>query len=272
MKNEKLEFSNYLTKDIIPVSIAGVVDRLVLHPFDTIATTQQLHNIHFSTAVRKIMNGDGIRGYYRGMLAPLISAAPVRISTYSSYFIAHDILGKEFPKNPLLAIALAGMISGFTETTLVCPSECYRTMKTHQQAVNFSPRKLFRGYTPLLFRTMIENTIAIAGSDLLKQALQEDVKNDVLSTYVTGTISGAASQFIITPIDLVKTKVMTDNHRSSLSAHIRNVWLEGGIFKSAPSKMLRMGIGNGLILGTTSILRRLIHDDPALTHESLKNV
>lgn len=260
-KKGDVDSNQIVQRHVIPVAAAALVDRAILHPFDTVATVQQYSNRGMRSSFKDIFHKHGFKGFYAGFLGPLVTAIPMRISIYTTYFVIRDHAKDYYPSiSAGTTMLLAGIISGVVETTIVCPSESYRTRKACQVDMRdmYKFNGLFRGYFPLLFRTTTENTIALAGSDIMLKTLPSDLRDKPFMPYLTGTISGMISQIVITPIDLVKTRVMSDSQNRSISTHLGEIWKTKGFFKSAPSKLARMGLGNGLILGTIEVVRRIL--------------
>jgi len=92
---------------------------------------------------------------------------------------------------------------------------------------------------------------------MLKE-LPDQLRHNHYMPFVTGTLSGMTAQFVITPIDLVKTRFMADYSSKTILSHVKEVVKEGHLFRSAPSKMLRTGVGNGFMLGTMALVSKWV--------------
>ena len=67
---------------------------------------------------------------------------------------------------------------------------------------------------------------------------------------VTGSVSGSFAGFIVTPFDVIKTKLMTQN--ASTSEVISTIWKEEGIkgmYRGAGIRMIYLGVGGSAFFG-----------------------
>ncbi len=75
------------------VSYAAIIDRCLAHPVENLITAHQNKGGKIIPVSRDMLKG-GLRHIYAGFFGSLLSAIPIRISTYSTFFVAHDYFKK----------------------------------------------------------------------------------------------------------------------------------------------------------------------------------
>ena len=249
-----------VTNNLIPVSVAAVTDRVIFHPMETVITARQDKGERIPKIIRGMFS-KGIKTFYPGYLPSIISSIPIRMSIYSTYHIVKEYGEKNTALSAMNIMLAGGVLSGIAEALILCPSESYRTRQILNVTVKnqFHPRTLYSGFLPLVFRTSLENSICLIGSDLLMERMNDEQKRSSYTPYVTGLISGAASQVIGGPIDVLKTRVMkTVGQNIGIVENAKALLNEQGFFRSVGLRALRAGICNSMMLGTTAVVQKLM--------------
>ncbi|MGV3740221.1 MAG: MC/SLC25 family protein [Gammaproteobacteria bacterium] len=243
---------------IFPQAAAGVLDRVIFHPWETINTLKQDSALGYKDVVKSYWGKHGLRGFYQGYLPNVAAAIPIRVSIFGTYsFVTEQ--GKYTQYSPAAISMFAGILTGFFESTILCPADAYRVRKTLPDTAKlpFHPRYFFKGYSSLLLRTSIENTICLLGADLLIQMFTDENTTSVsLLRFFCALISGAASQYVSTPFDNIKTRQMkmVDSNYPEV---IKSLYKEGGFgtfFRSAHAKAGRAGVCNAMMIGTSKLI------------------
>lgn len=260
-----------VTKNLIPVSVAAVADRVIFHPIETVITARQDKGERIPQIIRGMFS-KGIKTFYPGYLPSIISSIPIRMSIYSTYLIVKEYGEKNTALSAMNIMLAGGVLSGIAEALILCPSESYRTRQILNVTVKnqLHPRILYSGFLPLVFRTSLENSICLIGSDLLIERMSDEQKKSHYTPYVTGLISGAASQVIGGPIDVLKTRVMkTVGQNIGIVENAKALLNEQGFFRSVGLRALRAGICNSMMLGTTAVVQKLMKNlDEPCTQDS----
>lgn len=243
---------------IFPQAAAGVLDRILFHPWETVNTLKQDSAMGYRQLVKSYWQQQGLKGFYQGYLPNVAAAVPIRVSIFGTYsFVTEQ--GRYTSYSPLTISLFAGALTGFLESTILCPADAYRVRKTLPDTAKlpFHPRYFFKGYGSLLLRTSIENTICLLGADFLINILADDSSNVApLSRFFCALISGAASQYVSTPFDNIKTrrmKLVDHSYREVVSS----LYKEGGFgtfFRSAHAKAGRAGVCNAMMIGTSKLI------------------
>ena len=243
---------------IFPQAAAGVLDRMLFHPWETVNTLKQDSALGYKQLVKSYWQKQGLKGFYQGYLPNVAAAVPIRVSIFGTYsFVTEQ--GRYTSYSPVTISLFAGALTGLLETTILCPADAYRVRKTLPDTAKlpFHPRYLFKGYSSLLLRTSIENTMCLLGADFLINLLADDSsKVAPLSRFFCALISGAASQYVSTPFDNIKTrrmKLVDHSYREVVSS----LYKEGGFgtfFRSAHAKAGRAGVCNAMMIGTSKLI------------------
>ncbi|KAF3587248.1 hypothetical protein F2Q69_00025866 [Brassica cretica] len=212
--------------------IAGAFTYVCLLPLDTIKTklqakgASQLYSSSFD-AVVKTFQARGILGFYSGVSAVIVG------STFSSavYFgtceFGKSLLGKfpEFP--PVLIPPTAGAMGNIVSSAIMVPKE----LITQRMQVGVSGRRsyqvlleilekdgilgLYAGYSATLLRNLPAGVLSYSSFEYLKAAVLEKTQQnnlEPLQSVCCGALAGAISASITTPLDVVKTRLMTQVH------------------------------------------------------------
>lgn len=124
------------------------------HPFDTIKVRQQNFNTSLIVSIGRTFRYEGVRGFYKGMLFPLLTTGPAnavffgvygntlrflqtndekhRIITNDPHWLHHVFIAGLFLRNKscerLKTFDSAGSWAGFLQVMLFCPVEVVKTI------------------------------------------------------------------------------------------------------------------------------------------------
>lgn len=254
----KAYLSDVIKYHIFPQATAGVLDRLIFHPWETVNTLKQDSTQGYGRIVKSYWQEKGLSGFYKGYLPNVAAAVPIRVSIFGTYsFVTEQ--GRQTNYSPLTISLFAGALTGLIESTILCPVDAYRVRKTLPETAQlpFYPRYFFKGYGSLLLRTSIENTICLLGTDMLmKLFTQENSTSVPWMRFICAMVAGAASQYVSTPFDNVKTRCMKLPD-STYKQAISLLYKEGGVsafFRSAHAKAARAGVCNAMMIGTSKLI------------------
>ncbi|KAI8887858.1 mitochondrial carrier, partial [Backusella circina FSU 941] len=130
---EELLWAN---RTVIAASSAAVVGVISGYPFDSIKTRLQTqHYDSINACIKQTYKEEGIRGFFRGVVPPLITVSIIKSISFSVYEQSKRSLRKNYPidKDTLFSTMFisttAGSISGALIATLSCPFELVKVQK-----------------------------------------------------------------------------------------------------------------------------------------------
>lgn len=232
-------------KNIEQVSKAAVIDRILFHPIDNLITMQQKNGLSCYYNY-KLLNQQGYTKFYTGFCWSFVSAIPVRVSTYSTFFISKDWFTEKWHQNHVQSTLQAATLSGIAEALVIFPSDLVRT----RSVLSSQPAKLhyatFISFAFLTTRLIVENNIALTGATITLDYMhnQNIEKKPELSSLI-GLATGMASQIFSAPLDTLKSLSM-DNHKRKFKEQV-DLLIKMGIFRGVGAKVLRAGLCNATV-------------------------
>ncbi|CDW73932.1 mitochondrial substrate carrier family protein [Stylonychia lemnae] len=211
---------------------ASIVAASSTHPIDVVKIrlqtqyqSQEKVYRNFFQSIRLIHSNEGITGLYKGL-----SASWVRESIYStirlgSYEPIKQLLGATDPNNTsfflkFLSGGMAGMVASMFSTPMDLIkirmqasdyTQQRRSILSHGKEIyqNWGLKGLWKGVQPTVFRAILLNATFLASYDHTKHTLinYKILPDGQVNHMVSSIISGICIALVITPIDLIKTRI-----------------------------------------------------------------
>ncbi|KAJ8649979.1 hypothetical protein MRB53_003002 [Persea americana] len=239
-----------VAKDLSAGTIGGVAQLICGHPFDTIKVKLQSQPVPLPgqlpkysgamDAVKQTIAGEGPRGLYKGMGAPLATVAAYNAVLFSVRGQMESLLRSQ-PGMPLSVNqqVICGAGAGFAVSFLACPTELIKCRLQAQSALGSSTgavkyggpmdvtkhvlkseggvRGLFKGLVPTLAREVPGNALVFGVYEAVKQFFAGGPDTTELGRgplIVAGGLAGASFWLAFYPIDVVKSVIQVDNYRN----------------------------------------------------------
>lgn len=95
------------------------------HPFDTIKVRLQTSNQYsgMGDCIRKTLKNEGLRGFYKGMSAPISGVAPIFAISFFGFGVGKKVFADGDKPLNNTRLFLAGAFSGIFTTSVMAPGE-----------------------------------------------------------------------------------------------------------------------------------------------------
>ncbi|CAL1412732.1 unnamed protein product [Linum trigynum] len=214
--------------------LAGAFTYFCLLPLDAVKTklqTKGASQIYAGTldAVVKTFHEKGILGFYRGASAVIVGSAASSAVYFGTCEFGKSILSKfdDFP--PLLIPPTAGAMGNIVSSAIMVPKELITQRmqagakgRSWEVLVKILEKDgvlgLYAGYSATLLRNLPAGVLSYSSFEYLKAAVLSKAKKAQLQpieSVVCGALAGAISASLTTPLDVVKTRLMTQMSREA---------------------------------------------------------
>ncbi|KAF4376171.1 hypothetical protein G4B88_004975 [Cannabis sativa] len=208
--------------------IAGAFTYVCLLPLDTIKTKLQTRGAsemykNAFDAVVKTFQSKGVLGFYSGISAVIVGSTASSAVYFGTCEFGKSFLSK-FPKYPSVLIPpTAGAMGNIVSSAIMVPKE----LITQQMQAGAKGRSwqvllriiendgvlgLYAGYSATLLRNLPAGVLSYSSFEYLKAAVLNKTNQTNLEPFQSvfcGALAGAISASITTPLDVVKTRLMT---------------------------------------------------------------
>ncbi|MBS0359113.1 MAG: hypothetical protein JSS53_07580 [Proteobacteria bacterium] len=237
---------------------ASFFNRLLLYPIETVITLQQKDNVPAKITIQNLYKSLGFFGFYKGITYPLIMGIPSKIATYGVYYAFQDKLLQQNRFSIVTMNLISGTVLGCIDAILICPVEYLRIRTIAGLQTQYKLANLYRGFIPGLINGILGGTIILAGSDYIKSNLPKKMQDHHFSSFIAGSFSGATYLFLSTPIEVLKTKIITSDLKRSLWFYINSTVNEKALFSGLLLRYLRGGLSVGLTISLIKITNQAI--------------
>lgn len=237
-------------RHLAAAAVARAVSIFGMYPVDTIKTRMQMEQVN---ALR-------LEGLYKGVSGSLVGQVPYGVLTFGSYEMYKKSLLTKFPHvRPVFLYALSAILGDVTGSVWLCPSEVVKQQlqagmyPTLKEAVSNiwstkGVRGFYQGYLGGLSRdvpfrvaqlTSYEVTkslyLKVKGRGMNKDTkTQQETKLELspVDAAICGAIAGTFSAAVTSPLDRIKTLLMTDStskYGGTVVSCAKEIWKEEGI-------------------------------------------
>jgi len=241
---------------IVSGAVAGCAVEAAFYPLDTIKTRAQ------ASRGRALVSAPLFRGVYKGLGGNLLGAAPASALFFAAYEPARrGMMTEDGGDGGVVARLAAGSFAGLVSSIARVPTEVIKTRRQVGSAKASSVRAiiashgvsgLFVGYGSFLLRDLPFDAIEFALYESMKEWWREfnsgkDVRG--VEAAAIGAVAGAVTGAATTPLDVVKTRLMTnpEAYRGIVDCVRTMVKEEGAMsmFKGVQPRMVWIGLGGG---------------------------
>ncbi|XP_026480452.1 calcium-binding mitochondrial carrier protein Aralar1 isoform X2 [Ctenocephalides felis] len=275
-------------------SIAGAVGATAVYPIDLVKTRMQnqrsgsfvgeLAYRNSWDCCKKVLRHEGFTGLYRGLVPQLIGVAPEKAIKLTVNDFVRDKLVDKHGNLSVYAEILSGASAGASQVIFTNPLEIVKIRLQVAGELADGGRKisalsvvrdlgffgLYKGFRACLLRDMPFSAIYFPTYAHTKAALaDEQGYNHPLSLLMAGVISGVPAAALVTPADVIKTRlqVVARQGQTSYTGVIdaaRKIHREEGaraFWKGSLARVCRSSPQFGVTLVTYELLQRMFYID-----------
>lgn len=226
----------------------GVCAVLTGHPFDLVKVRLQT-GVYNSTleCIKGTIAKDGPRGFYRGVMPPLIGVTPMFAVSFWGYDMGKKVVssftGKKVEDFSIGNISTAGFLSSIPTTAVAAPFERVKVMMQVQSGAKKSMasvvaemyrtgglRSIFKGSAATLARDGPGSALYFASYEYIKGALSSPGQDlSLLAISIAGGCAGVSMWLGVYPIDTIKSTQQSSNVNISISKATKTIYAKGGI-------------------------------------------
>lgn len=216
--------------------IAGAFTHACLHPLDTIKTKMQTRGAseiyrNALDAAAKTFQSSGILGFYSGFSAVVVGSTASSAVYFGTCEFAKSFLNKLETYPAVLIPPTAGAMGNVVSSAIMVPKELI-TQRMQAGAKgrswevlvkilqNDGVMGLYAGYSATLLRNLPAGVLSYSSFEYLKGAVLRKTEKghlEPIQSVICGALAGAISASVTTPLDVVKTRLMTQAHGEAVS-------------------------------------------------------
>ncbi|KAH7301748.1 hypothetical protein KP509_23G040600 [Ceratopteris richardii] len=269
IKKNDLDFLRILFEGAVAGATAGVVVETVLYPIDTIKTRLQAVSRGAKISFKGLYSGLG------GNLAGVLPASAIFVGVYEP---VKQKLQELFPDHlSSVAQLTAGAVGGAAASLVRVPTEVVKQrMQTGQfssayQAVHSIASKeglggLYAGGGAFLLRDLPFDAIQFCLYEQMKIGYKKAARRDLYDceNALIGAFAGALTGALTTPLDVIKTRLMTQgargHYRGVADCVVKIMREEGGsaFLKGIGPRVMWIGIGGSIFFGVLERTKQLM--------------
>ncbi|KAJ1428049.1 mitochondrial carrier domain-containing protein [Ochromonadaceae sp. CCMP2298] len=227
-KPSEISFVNHM----LAGSVAGAVEHISIYPIDTIKTHIQYERSAslspFETwlSATKIVKKEGFLRLWRGVSAMFIGCIPAHAAYFAIFEAMKKTLGADQKGHHPMAAAACGAVASVSHDLLITPFDVVkqRMQLGHYRSLTHCLRSVIQadGLRALyisLPTTVLMNIpfggIMVAVNESVRKVLDPSGNVNVGASLLAGSIAGAVAAALTNPLDVIKTRLQTQNLEQS---------------------------------------------------------
>lgn len=286
-----IESLSYYFRVALAGGVAGATGSAVLYPIDSAKTLRQSDPSAYSSVkdalFQMLRSKRAIQRVYKGILPAALGAIPSSALYFGAYesskVTLQKLMGGESPsetgyRKRLLVHGLAAASGNVLSSFVFVPKEVIKQqLQMKSGAAKTTIRSivqqkgitgLYAGYGATLLRNIPSATIRFVLYEELKRkwAMARDHKTGneqgqkfrSVGTFLAGAVAGSTSSFVMTPVDVVKTRLATGSCPLGVKNCMVHVVKEvgwKGLYAGAGSRVLWSGAFSAIGFGTFEIVK-----------------
>jgi hypothetical protein len=279
--------NHVLNAELVAGCVAGVAGKIVEQPFDTVKVKLQCQEVSRALkpmgtfqCAHDIIRFEGLRGFYKGLSAPMIGSVMENVTLFASYHQIQKIIsgGDDKPLS-IGQLALSGGLAGMLVSAVLTPVELIKTkIQIHSQTYKgpldcilktiktTGISGLYKGHSATFARECFGGAAWFGVYEWACRKMSPDgISKDQLtlpSLMFAGALSGIAYNTILFPADVVKSQIQADHSGDrKYLRRLKNLYhAEGikGLYRGYGITLVRAVPANAVILASFEMANRLL--------------
>ena len=256
--------------NLITGTTYGAASIIVGHPMDTVKTKLQaqtsfLHNATLTSTTRSIYKTEGLRGFYKGALPPLLGSIVFRSLQFSVFESVYTYLQntektlKTIPHTMGLQyrVVIAGVTASLARAVVESPFE-YAKVK-RQTAQQWDLRQVYKGFLALYVRTTVLMTTFFIGLDSFRR--NTDVYNWYGGSFIVASCSATFAWALVWPFENLKNQIQAGTKGVGETWLARFGWMVRthgfrGLYRGMLPGMICVSTRNGAAMASMQFCNR----------------
>eukprot|EP00743_Colponemidia_sp_Colp-15_P003657 GILK01003947.1.p1 GENE.GILK01003947.1~~GILK01003947.1.p1 ORF type:complete len:384 (-),score=22.98 GILK01003947.1:100-1125(-) len=221
-------------KHMIAGSCAGLMEHSFMFPMDTIKTHMQTYKGAITSekgviaTFRKVVQGEGFVSLWRGVTAVASGCIPAHAGYFAIYETSKEELGANKQGYHPFAAAASGALATVAHDGILTPMDVVKQRMQLTRSHNLwntvsyitrteGYRALFRSYPITLLMNIPNASVLVSANESLKRYLipnSHDGQFHFFIYFLSGAGAGAIAAAVTNPLDVVKTRLQTQNLHS----------------------------------------------------------
>ncbi|XP_054781409.1 mitochondrial arginine transporter BAC2-like [Prosopis cineraria] len=229
------------SREFVAGGVGGMAGVISGYPLDTLRIHQQNSNMPTSvfSLIKDVVSNEGLASLYRGMAAPLAAITFQNAMIFQTYAVlsrAFDSSVSENSPPSYRSVALAGLITGALQSTIVSPVELVKIRLQLQRKGQLKEscegplsatrkiwkreglRGIFRGFSITILRDAPSHGVYFWTYEYMREQLHPGCRKtsqESLSTMlIAGGLAGVVSWIGSYPLDVIKTRLQAQTQSS----------------------------------------------------------
>lgn len=209
-------------------SMAGLAEHVSIFPIDTLKTHIQCERCGavspFQTwnCATKIIKREGIFRLWRGVSAMFAGCVPAHAAYFSIFENMKIFLGADKEGHHPLKAAFCGAAATFSHDLCMTPFDTvkqrmqlgyYKNLTDCVKSIRATEgiKAFYYSFPTTLMMNLPFGCVMVAVNESARKIINPTGKYNFMASMVAGTIAGTVAAAVTTPLDVIKTKLQTQN-------------------------------------------------------------
>jgi len=262
---------------LITGTLYGFTNAIVGHPLDTIKTKMQVvseyHGLSMKNTAKKIFRLEGIFGFFRGVVPPMMGSSIFRATQFSVFEAVYTLLDNHHFFSKKLSgtfgleyrVVFAGILAGTARSIIECPFEYSKVQGQTGHKWKFN--NMFQGFSALWMRSTGLMTIYFILVDTFRR--NTNLYKTQYGVFIMNGLCASFSFATIWPIEIAKNYIQSQTNKSEIKKlrtfsiikqRIRDDGIIKGLYTGCLPGLLSVFIRNGIAMMVMIKAQKILTD------------